>query len=357
MSRKPLNAIALALSLALSGCSGILHKQPILSPEPSPLTRVAFGSCTNEDLPQPLWNELSAAKPQLFLYLGDNVYADKTEDKRFKIATEESFQDSYQRLANNPGYAAFSKQVPIMASWDDHDTGMGDAGRENPVLIIAKKFWMEFFNTPQDSPIRQREGIYDARIFGPEGQRVQIIMLDTRTFRSPLLERSPENIQKYQRYQPSNAPNQDMLGAQQWLWFEQQLMKPAEVRIIASSIQVLAENHGYERWGNLPSEQQHLFNLLKSTAAKTVVFVSGDRHMGGIYKKQNVTAYPLVEVTSSSLNSPIGSPDPEQDLYQLGELVIQPNFGLIDIDWKLKQLTFKLNTSEKDTVRSIQVSF
>lgn len=44
-----------------------------------PLTKIAFGSCAKQDKPQPIWDSIIERNPQLFLFLGDNIYGD-TED-------------------------------------------------------------------------------------------------------------------------------------------------------------------------------------------------------------------------------------------------------------------------------------
>lgn len=41
------------------------------------LNRIAFGSCNKEHLPQPLWEQIEKHVPELFLWLGDIVYADQ----------------------------------------------------------------------------------------------------------------------------------------------------------------------------------------------------------------------------------------------------------------------------------------
>jgi alkaline phosphatase D len=350
--------MAVLLTINLSACNQNIVDKTVQIEEQAQsnvLTEIAFGSCTNEDAPQPLWNTIASSKPQIFLYLGDNVYADVSGKKRHRLATKQTFKDSYQKLANNPDFDAFRKQVPIFAGWDDHDTGMNDGGRDNPVLPMAKKFWLDFFKIPMDSPVRTRAGIYDSKIIGKQGQRVQIIMLDTRSFRSALTKAEPGNKEGYQRFKPSSDENQEMLGETQWQWLEQQLKQPAEVRIIASSIQVIANNHGYERWGNLPKEQQRFYQLLKSTEAKGVVLISGDRHTGSLYKRDDVLPYPLIEVTSSSINSPISNPSHEMGIYQKGEMVIKPNFGSISIDWEKKLVKMQLSTEDDKGVREIEI--
>jgi hypothetical protein len=39
----------------------------------SPLTRIALGSCARQKEAQPIWDSVVKAKPDLFLFLGDNI--------------------------------------------------------------------------------------------------------------------------------------------------------------------------------------------------------------------------------------------------------------------------------------------
>jgi alkaline phosphatase D len=143
-----------------------------------PLSRIAFGSCAKQDKPQPIWDAVVDTKPQLFLFLGDNIYAD-TKDM-------DLFWEKYQLLGAQPGYQKLKKSCPILATWDDHDLGGNDAGAEYPKKKETQKLFLDFFDVPRDSPRRQQEGVYYAQTFGPAGKRVQIILLDTRYFRSRL---------------------------------------------------------------------------------------------------------------------------------------------------------------------------
>ena len=149
-----------------------------------PLRRIAFGSCASQDRPQPIWDAVAATRPELLLMLGDNIYAD-TEDMDVMRA-------KYARLAAVPGFKALRASVPILATWDDHDLGVDDGGSDYPKKVESQKVFLDFFGDPEDSPRRRRPGVYDARVFGPEGKRLQVIMLDTRYFRSsPLKKKTP----------------------------------------------------------------------------------------------------------------------------------------------------------------------
>ena len=72
-----------------------------------------------------------------------------------------------------------------------------------------------------------------------------------------------------------------MLGQDQWKWLEVALKREADLRILGTSIQLLAEGHGWERWGNLPLERQRILNLLAQNSNSNLIVISGDRHLGG----------------------------------------------------------------------------
>jgi alkaline phosphatase D len=54
-------------------------------PTDAPVRRIAFGSCAHQDKPQPIWDVIATAEPDLLL-LGDNVYADSSDPQRIRAA-------------------------------------------------------------------------------------------------------------------------------------------------------------------------------------------------------------------------------------------------------------------------------
>ncbi len=291
-----------------------------------PLSVLAFGSCAEQHKPQPIWTAILAQKPQLYLALGDNIYCD-TEDMG-EMAKE------YARLARIPEFRRFRAAVPILAIWDDHDFGANDGGRDYPQKEASQRLFLDFWKEPADSPRRRRPGLYDARVFGPPGRRVQVLLLDTRSFRSPLKPRPGGEDDLLGRWSPDPDPGADMLGEAQWRWLEAQLKVPAEVRLLASSIQVVSNGHGWEKWGNLPAERQRLFGLLKRSGAEGVVILSGDRHFAELCVMDAGLGYPLYDFTSSGLNQGSGrfryrAADPARVAVQ----VMGNTFGVVRIDW------------------------
>lgn len=286
------------------------------------LRHIALGSCADQELPQPIWGAILAKNPQLLLLLGDNIYAD-TENM-------EEMEADYATLAAIPGFQQLRSQVPILATWDDHDYGTNDGGAEYPKKAESKALFLDFFGEPEDSPRRLREGIYTAKIFGPPGQRVQVIMLDGRTFRSPLrADPSPRG-----RFLPDGDPSKTLLGEAQWAWLEEQLERPAEIRLIASGIQVLGYAAGFESWKNLPLEQERLFSVIRETEASGVIFLSGDAHFTQLKRSDGGVGYPLYDFTSSGLSHSYPTAADRTAPLAIHRPYDGVNFGTLDIDWR-----------------------
>ena len=326
-----------------------------------PLSRIAFGSCANESRPQPIWEAINKLKPQLFIFTGDNVYADSADPVKLR--------NSYEQLAQIPGFSALREACPVIGTWDDHDYGKNDAGEEFEGKQAAKDAFMKFFATPEDSPLRKRGGVYDAKIFGPEGKRVQVILLDTRWFRGPIRKMTKEELKaaraesgnKVGRYLPDEESDSSMLGEEQWNWLIEELKKPAELRLLVSSIQVIPNEHGWEKWGNLPRERKKLLDAIRDNA-RNVVILSGDRHSSDISLLPPETDggpfYPLYDITSSGLNQTGLADEPNRFRVAGDSVYNQPNFGWIEINWSEKDPAIKLEIRDLDgkVAREVQTT-
>ncbi len=301
---------------------------------PSLVRRLAFGSCAQQDEPQPLWMTIAATKPDLFVMLGDNIYGDSPDPAVLRA--------KYDKLANVPEFRSFRAARPLLATWDDHDYGQNDGGADFTGKEASKATFLDFFGVPADSPRRHREGVYDAVTIGPEGRRVQVILLDTRWSRGPLpRERKPDG--KPGRYLPVEDPTVPMLGAEQWAWLAERLREPAELRLLVSSIQVIAEDHGYETWANLPRERERLFRTIREAKATGVVFLSGDRHLAELSLMDGNVGYPLYDLTSSAINRSARRWRPlEVNRHRVATMNVGDNFGVVAVDWDAKDPLVRL---------------
>jgi alkaline phosphatase D len=237
----------------------------------------------------------------------------------------------------------------MLATWDDHDYGNNDAGEEWVHKEDAQKQFLDFFGVPADSPRRKQKGVYWAETFGPEGQRVQVIMLDGRYCRSPIRKADkPLPGTTIRPYLPNTDPDATMLGEEQWKWLEDQLKKPAEVRLIGSGIQVVSDDHPFEKWAAIPNERARLYKLIRDTGANGVIVLSGDRHLGDISVDPKAVGYPLYDVTSSGFNQgSLNYRDPEANRYRVGGMPWGNNFGVVQIDWAAKEPAVSLQLRDE----------
>ena len=298
------------------------------------ISRIAFGSCVHQDHKQPIWRAINLDAPDLFVFLGDNIYGD-TEDMA-------ELQRKYQKLGANRDFQTLRSQSNVLATWDDHDYGADDVGAEYPQKEASRQIMLDFWGEPAESARRTRkDGIYTAHSYGQAGQRVQLILLDLRWNRSPLngvskadylLKKAPQNMGPYE---PLTDTSAQLLGETQWQWLAEQLQQPADLRIIASSIQLLPEFTGWESWANFPHERTRLFRLIDQLKVDGVFMISGDTHWAEFTKIDDAVSYPLWEVTSSGLTEEWKAISPNK--HRLGVAEHSNNYGLIDIHWAASQ--------------------
>lgn len=310
------------------------------------ITKIAFGSCSYQKKPQPILNNIVDKNPDMFIYLGDNIYAD-TRDTNVLI-------EDYTTLASKPEFQNLVKNIPILATWDDHDFGENDAGREYPIKKESREIFLNFWNEPKDSDRRKNEGIYHSQIYGKGDKTLQVILLDTRYFRDKLIENT--KIEGYKNdYIPNSSPDSTFLGNEQWIWLENEFKKEATIRIIASSNQFSHEYNGYESWTNVPHERQKMINLISLTRANGVIFISGDVHWAEISKISPKEQYPIYDITSSGITQTWHKLEPNK--YRVGEACRDNNFGVIDINWEKEELHFSIFDKKDEERISHDVKF
>jgi alkaline phosphatase D len=308
------------------------------------LQRIAFGSCARQMQDAPLFNTVAAAKPDLFLMLGDVVYPDINDEATALLDpwpnedTLERIKQVYAQMAAKPEYQKLKENVPMLAVWDDHDYGINDGSGDFIYKDESQQLFLDFFAEPADSERRKTPGIYTVKTYGPQGKRVQIILLDTRYFRTPPTPdtRSAEEKKALNiagRYAVSDDPAATVLGETQWRWLEQQLRQPAEVRLLVSSYPLVPTELGRDAWGNFPRERQRLFDLIATTKANGVIVLSGDVHFSEI-SRTDEGPYPLYDFTSSPLAAPSVGNEHFVNSFRISPTYAEVNYGLVEIDWQ-----------------------
>ncbi|KAG5507639.1 hypothetical protein JKF63_06588 [Porcisia hertigi] len=210
----------------------------------------------------------------------------------------------------------------VWGTWDDHDMGKNDAGREYAQRNSTQRFFLEFLRAPPSDPRWHREGVYqaytiafreavnDANGWGAPLQlllervyehAICVVLLDVRSFRD----------------RPDASHTGDMLGAAQWEWFEaliQNYTTPTRdgqercaMVLIGGGIQFMLDEKPAENWAAFPHSRDRLLGLLRAYGLERATFITGDVHMGELgadfteHAIGDVLGYPMVEATSSGL--------------------------------------------------------
>lgn len=315
---------------------GLLLNKPLFSQG----FRLAFGSCLHQEKELSLLQTAALQQNNAFVFLGDNVYADTYDSMKINKA--------YQTLACNPNFQNLKRSVPIYATWDDHDYGMDDAGKYYPLKEASKRMFTSFFQPPNSVQLLSHPGIYQAYVFRYRGKKIQLIILDTRTFRSNLkrIKNNKDDVDIYYPYErlylPIQREDSTLLGQEQWDWLGKQLSVKSTVTIIASSTQFATEYNGYEAWANFPKEQERMVQLIESMHKEHVVFISGDVHYAELSKECNAS-YPLYDLTSSGISESWGFSAP--NVHREEGPIMENNFGVLRIQPWRKRITFSIFTA------------
>ena len=304
---------------------------------------VAFGSCNKQDMENALWDDVLATNPDVWIWGGDIVYAD-TDDM-------EKMGRMYTAQKNVPGYKKLAQEIPIIGTWDDHDYGLNDGGVEFRAKKESQQQLLNFLGVPKDSPRRLQEGVYTSHEYTLPAGIVNIIILDTRYFRTPL---TPDTLTTKR-----NAPNAygqgTILGQKQWQWLDEELRtSKATFNLIMSSVQFLSDKHGFECWGNFPHEVDRLEKMI----AKGVIVLSGDRHISEFSKTEVAgLSYPLIDFTSSGLTHVYDAFSGEENPYRIGEVVSEKSFGLLTINVRAKSVVFSIRGDNGKVLGQTQQSY
>jgi alkaline phosphatase D len=293
----------------------------------------------------PIFNAIKSENYDLFLMLGDNVYGDTDSNDLIEL------RDAYEKQREN--FDRLNLNFPFEAIWDDHDYGKNDGGKEYIYKEEAEQIFLDFWNIPQDDIRRNRPGLYFEKTQEIDGISIQMIFLDTRFFRDALLPTDEKGAPGKERYIPHTDTSLTMLGEGQWTWLQEQLDKEVDHKIIVTSIQFLAMGHGWEAWKTLPHERQRLIDLIDQSSSE-VLFISGDRHRGGLYQFSTQSGKVISEMTSSSLNLAFAN-DEEDGPLRSGPTFVQENYGEILLDKLTNTLTVNLKDNQGKIIQSLSL--
>ena len=269
---------------------------------------IAFGSCNNQSISeQPIWDKVLSHDPDLWIWLGDIIYAD-TEDM-MQMKADYDLQKSY------PDYQKLVRSTEVIGIWDDHDYGANNSGKDYPQKEKSKELLFSFLEVSKEDDAWDRPGTYQTYEYSLASYKIKVILLDVRFFRD---EPGPDNT---------------IIGEEQWTWFENQLeTSDADIHIIGGGSQFLPEDHRFEKWANYPKDRARLIEVIGQYDIAYPILISGDRHLAEMSLVTDSDGDPILEVTSSGLTHSYRGFTEEANRHRVGgEVVSEKNFGMITI--------------------------
>jgi alkaline phosphatase D len=252
---------------------------------------------------------VDAQAPDLFFWLGDNVYAD--------AESEIAFADEYRRQRNVPSLQPVIRSIPQFAIWDDHDFGYNNSDGEFPFkeqsLAVFKRYWANPAYGQPDNP-----GVY----FDYSYAGVDFFFLDGRYYRAP--NGAPD------------GPGKTFLGKAQKEWLMERLLASrAPFKILScGSGWSMADGLTGDTWAAFRTERDELFDFIRDRRIEGVVCLSGDSHVGELncipYSEKG--GYDIFDLVSS----PLAQPTDSSWVTQSPEVRMRPvfaggpNFGMLD---------------------------
>lgn len=303
---------------------------------------ITFGSCNQDNKPQPLWDPILANNPDLWIWTGDIIYADT---KNMNL-----MRSKYTAQKERPDYKKLMNKCEVIGTWDDHDYGVNDGGKSYAMKKESKEELLSFLDVPNNATVRKRDGVYQSYTYGEKDNTIKIILLDCRTFK--------DDIERVNKISIAD-PNAELLGTKQWAWLDNELKNStARINIIVSSIQVIPEEHRFEKWANHPTDRNRLFDLINIFKPKNTVIISGDRHIGEISKIELEDYGPVVEITSSGLTHAYTKFTSENNQHRVGKVCPVLNFGVIKVDWNTQNpiLSIELRGENNKQLEQFQMT-
>jgi len=232
-----------------------------------------------------IFNTMANEKAAFMLWLGDAWY---TREVDYYSNWGLWYRASHDRAV--PELQPFLKSMPHLATWDDHDYGPNDIGKNYILKETSRTVFNSYFCNP--SAGENGQGIYTMTSWGD----ADIFLTDNRWWRSADL--LPDSVNG----KPN--PEKKMLGDQQMEWLKNSLLySTATFKIIVVGSQVLNPVSPFDKWRDFPSEYQELMDFLTDHKINGVLFLTGDRHHSEIIKVERPGTYPLYDITVSPLTS------------------------------------------------------
>jgi len=270
------------------------------------------GRCRSPASGYPIFRALAGRRPDLFLFVGDTIYADhrcrvpeNVAGADFRAADLPGFRAKHRYNRADPAVQAFFRGTSVWAIWDDHEVRNDFAGPEEPLMAVGRRAFTEYW--PIEPPAEDRHRLYRRARWG---RLVEIFILDTRQYRSP--NHTPD------------GPEKTMLGAAQREWLLAGLRDSgAAWKLVVSSVPLSIPTGRVARdgWANgsmhlnpegTPTGFEHELGLIVRALAerrvRNVVWLVADVHRAEVIRHAPLPGLVFHELVAGPLSAGTGRP-------------------------------------------------
>jgi alkaline phosphatase D len=310
--------------------------------------RIAWGGdlagqnvCRDRARGFPVFEGVERYAPDLFIGLGDMIYADSPCEARglhgndqvpggFGLGTDlASFRAHWRYTREDPAFARVLATTPYLAIWDDHEI-VNDAGplhdtRSQPpwtegvhLLPIGLRAFLEY------NPIAVDVERTPGRLYRTlrRGRHVELFVLDTRQYRdanvAPDLPPETDAIGEVRRAK-------SLLGREQRAWLERKLAaSDATWKVIVSSVPLAIPTgsppeRGRDGWAagrqdtGFARERDEILRFLHASGARDTLWITTDVHFAQVFVHRPIEGDPgfrVIEAVSGPLSAIFGAPRP-----------------------------------------------
>ncbi|WP_164928505.1 alkaline phosphatase D family protein [Gloeobacter violaceus] len=266
--------------------------------------KMLAGSCAyTKDAP--IFESMARQRPDGMLWLGDNVYFQRSALLiTGEWASAEAMHNRYRLDRQAAALQPLLRCTHHYAVWDDHDYGPNDADggytlkRES--LDLFKRFWDNPGYGLPDTP-----GVFTRF----EHNGVDFFLLDDRYHRT----------------------GDQMLGEKQTAWLKDGLLRSRGVfKVVAGGNQMFNDDNRFEGWNRFVREREDFVRWLSANRIRGVLFLSGDRHFTELLRYERPGTYPLYELTCSPLTSKAYKEAQKASATVPGTFVTENNFASLE---------------------------
>ncbi|WP_207495599.1 alkaline phosphatase D family protein [Aridibaculum aurantiacum] len=256
------------------------------------------------------------------LWLGDNWYTREVD-----YNSEWGLKYRASRDRSMPVLQPLLKAMPHYAIWDDHDYGPNNADKSYILKDTSRSIFMKYWANPSYG--QNGQGIFTKFTFSD----VDFFLLDDRWFRS--------NDEMVDSIGGLENTAKRMFGEQQMEWLKNALLQSnsnsmVHFRVIATGSQVLNQSSVKDCFIHYRTEFRELMDFLQQHPINGLVFLTGDRHLSSVVKRERNGNYPLYDITASSLTAGLSrrSPAEASDPNMLLRVDDQNNYSRISFTGK-----------------------